>query len=35
MIHSTIGLIHTIFAVLAMILGGIVLLKLKGDKTHK
>lgn len=35
MIHSTVGLIHTIFAVLAMIFGGIVLLKIKGDKTHK
>lgn len=35
MIHSTTGLIHTIFAILAMVFGGIVLLKVKGDKTHK
>ncbi|NVJ48641.1 MAG: DUF2306 domain-containing protein [Cytophagia bacterium] len=34
MINSTIGLIHTIFALLAMVLGGVVLLKTKGNRTH-
>lgn len=34
MIHSTIGLIHTIFALLAMALGGVVLLKTKGTQSH-
>ena len=34
-IHSNIGLLHTIFAVLAMVFGTIVLFKTKGTKTHK
>lgn len=34
MIHSTIGLIHTIFALLAMVLGAVVLLKTKGTRIH-
>ena len=35
MIHSTTGLIHTIFAVLAMAFGAVVLLRTKGDLIHK
>ncbi len=34
-IHSNIGLFHTLFALLAMISGTIVLFKIKGTKTHK
>lgn len=34
-IHGPLGLIHTIFAVVALITGLIVLLKTKGTKTHK
>ena len=35
MIHSTMGWIHTIIAVIAMIAGLMVVLKKKGTKTHK
>lgn len=34
-IHSTTGLIHTIFAVLALLSGTLVLLRTKGDLLHK
>lgn len=34
MIHSTIGLIHTIFATIALLTGTFVLLTTKGNKLH-
>lgn len=34
-IHSTTGLLHTIAAVVAMVLGVVVVLKTKGTKLHK
>lgn len=34
-IHSTIGLLHTLTAILAMIFGLLVIFKKKGTKTHK
>ncbi|WP_109300319.1 DUF2306 domain-containing protein [Aquimarina sp. AU474] len=34
MIHSTIGLIHTIFAIISLITGTYVILTTKGTKTH-
>ncbi len=34
LIHSTIGLLHTIAAVLAMVFGTVVLLNVKGTKFH-
>jgi uncharacterized membrane protein len=34
-IHSNVGLFHTIVAILAMLFGAIVILKDKGTKTHK
>ncbi len=34
-IHSTIGLFHTLTAILAVILGTVVLLRKKGTLTHK
>jgi uncharacterized membrane protein len=35
MFHSTLGLIHTALAVVAMCLGGWVLLRPKGDQLHR
>ena len=35
LIHSWLGLFHTLTAVLAMIFGTLVLFKIKGTKTHK
>ena len=33
-IHSWLGLIHTVFALASMIFGAVVLIKPKGDKKH-